>query len=660
MNHQDKTKEQLISELKDMRQRNTEASTAEHQSLEAKLLESEGLYKMTTENSVSPSYFFHHGKLAFFNEVFIPLSGYTKEQLMSMNYLQDSEGKIVPDLVMTADITEAQRIEDELSQYYQHLEALVSKRTAELKQVNQQLKREITERQQAEKQLCHARREWKDIFQAIGHPTLILDSQHNVIAANRATMRATGMSEAELKGKKCYQLLHGSEQCPPSCPMQKMIQSGHLETVDMEMEALGGTFLVSCTPVFDDAGQLEKIIHIATDITERKRAEEQVLRQNALLDAINQVFRETLTCETDEEVAQMCISVAEELTSSKCGFIGEINDFGRVDNLVLSNSAWDECRIPKSDAVAMIRDMEIRGIWGKVLQDETSLLVNQPNLHPDSVGIPTGHPTIKSFMGVPLTNADSTIGIIALANKDSGYDLTDKQVIEVLSVAFVEALNRKRAEAKIKASLKEKELLLREIHHRVKNNLTVISSLFSMSSRRTDNSEVIDLLREAQGKIYTMGLIHSQLYESDSFDAVNMEEHIRRLVAHLSQMYDVGDKRITSVIAHSDVTLSLTQAIPCALVLNELISNVFKHAFQEREEGTLEIAMKQSSDGSVTIRVKDDGIGIPQQIDLDTIDSLGFKLVRNIVQMQLKGTMQIQRHQGTEVTVEFNINQEWA
>jgi PAS domain S-box-containing protein len=481
-----------------------------------------------------------------------------------------------------------------------------------------------------------------------------------VIAANRATMRATGMSEAELKGKKCYQLFHGTEQHPPSCPMQKMIQSGHLETVDMEIEALGGTFLVSCTPVFDDAGQLEKIIHIATDITERKRAEEQVLRQNALLDAINQVFRETLTCETDEEVAQMCISVAEELTSSKCGFIGEINDFGRVDNLVLSNSAWDECRIPKSDAVAMIRDMEIRGIWGKVLQDETSLLVNQPNLHPDSVGIPTGHPTIKSFMGVPLTNADSTIGIIALANKDSGYDLTDKQVIEVLSVAFVEALNRKRAEAKIKASLKEKELLLREIHHRVKNNLTVISSLFSMSSRRTDNSEVIDLLREAQGKIYTMGLIHSQLYESDSFDAVNMEEHIRRLVAHLSQMYDVGDKRITSVIAHSDVTLSLTQAIPCALVLNELISNVFKHAFQEREEGTLEIAMKQSSDGSVTIRVKDDGIGIPQQIDLDTIDSLGFKLVRNIVQMQLKGTMQIQRHQGTEVMVEFNINQELA
>ncbi|MHC4537865.1 MAG: histidine kinase dimerization/phosphoacceptor domain -containing protein, partial [Planctomycetota bacterium] len=222
----------------------------------------------------------------------------------------------------------------------------------------------------------------------------------------------------------------------------------------------------------------------------------------------------------------------------------------------------------------------------------------------------------------------------------------------------VEITERKLTEEQLKTSLKEKELLLQEIHHRVKNNLTVISSLFSLSSRRSDNPEVIGLLREAQAKIYTMALIHSQLYDSGNFDAINMEEYIRKLVAYLSQMYDLREKRITFVIQHSDVTLSLTQAIPCALVLNELISNVFKHAFQERESGTFEIAMKQSSYGAVTIRVKDDGSGIPQEIDLDRVDSLGFKLVRNLVRIQLRGTMQIQRHQGTEVIVEFNLNEE--
>jgi two-component sensor histidine kinase len=245
--------------------------------------------------------------------------------------------------------------------------------------------------------------------------------------------------------------------------------------------------------------------------------------------------------------------------------------------------------------------------------------------------------------------------------RDQLEELVKERTVKLINAneqLQVEITERKLTEEQLKTSLKEKELLLQEIHHRVKNNLTVISSLFSLSSRRSDNPEVIGLLREAQAKIYTMALIHSQLYDSGNFDAINMEEYIRKLVAYLSQMYDLREKRITFVIQHSDVTLSLTQAIPCALVLNELISNVFKHAFQERESGTFEIAMKQSSYGAVTIRVKDDGSGIPQEIDLDRVDSLGFKLVRNLVRIQLRGTMQIQRHQGTEVIVEFNINKE--
>lgn len=148
------------------------------------------------------------------------------------------------------------------------------------------------ERGQAEEALRRARQDWENIFQAIGHPTLILDPQHNVVAANRAAARAIGKTEAELRGKKCYELFHGSDHSPAGCPLQKMLTSGRLETVAMEMEALQGTFLVSCTPVLDDAGRLVRVIHIATDITGRKRTEEALRRRADELAALHQTVLE--------------------------------------------------------------------------------------------------------------------------------------------------------------------------------------------------------------------------------------------------------------------------------------------------------------------------------------------------------------------------------
>ncbi|MBM3150294.1 MAG: PAS domain S-box protein, partial [Chloroflexi bacterium] len=136
------------------------------------------------------------------------------------------------------------------------------------------LAQDITERKQAEAEIMRSRQEWEDIFQAIGHPTLILNAQYQILDANLATVKAADRPRSELLGKKCYEVFHQTDKPANGCPMEKMLSSGHLETVEMEMEALHGTFMVSCTPVLDGNGRLQKIIHIATNITERKRAEE--------------------------------------------------------------------------------------------------------------------------------------------------------------------------------------------------------------------------------------------------------------------------------------------------------------------------------------------------------------------------------------------------
>ncbi|MFQ5862735.1 MAG: CHASE domain-containing protein [Candidatus Brocadiales bacterium] len=225
------------------------------------------------------------------------------------------------------------------------------------------------------------------------------------------------------------------------------------------------------------------------------------------------------------------------------------------------------------------------------------------------------------------------------------------QVEQLVSKLSAEITERKRGE-QIKASLNEKEVLLREIHHRVKNNLQVISSLLDMSSMRADNQEGIDLFTDARNRINTMALIHSELYQSGQFNRINMEDYIQKLAKDLVQIY-ATKKLIALDVKPSDVYLSVTQAIPCALVLNELISNALKHAYREEQKGTLEISIQRLDERTIFVRVRDDGVGLPREIDIYRVNSLGLKLVRNLVQGQLKGQIQVNRNKGTEFIVKF-------
>ena len=217
--------------------------------------------------------------------------------------------------------------------------------------------------------------------------------------------------------------------------------------------------------------------------------------------------------------------------------------------------------------------------------------------------------------------------------------------------------NRKRAEEQLKESLKEKEILLQEIHHRVKNNLQVISSLLDMSRMQTANEEAIDLLKAAGNRIGTMSLIHSQLYRSDRFGRIDMGKHLREVTNSLLQLYG-QKKNITIDIKASEVYLPVSQAIPTALVLNELVSNALKHGFSGRPKGMLEISMQWLTNDTVRMYVKDNGVGIPEEADPFKADSLGLKLVRNLVEKQLKGKLQFKRNKGAEFIIEFKDTRE--
>lgn len=168
--------------------------------------------------------------------------------------------------------------------------------------------------------------------------------------------------------------------------------------------------------------------------------------EQRVLESINRVFRERLRCETEEQLGKTCLAVAQELTGASFGFIGEVNGHGRFDTLALSDPGWDACRMPYSDKLVSINDMEIRGIWGMVILDDRTVTIDDPAGHPQAVGVPEGHPPLTSFLGTPLRRGGEVIGAIALANKEGGFSAADETAIESLSVAIVESIHSKRAE----------------------------------------------------------------------------------------------------------------------------------------------------------------------------------------------------------------------
>ena len=189
-------------------------------------------------------------------------------------------------------------------------------------------------------------------------------------------------------------------------------------------------------------------------------------------------------------------------------------------------------------------------------------------------------------------------------------------------------------------------------HHRVKNNFEIISSILDLASMDTENQEVKDIILSSRTRIHAMASIHTQLYQSDLFNRIEMAKHVRNFTEHLQYLYDSGNK-ITVVTEPSDVYLSLNQAIPCALIFNELITNSLKYGFENREQGTILISIHNTDDDKVLLRVKDDGVGIPGDPDIESTSGFGLELVKHLAMGQLKGTMQISNHDGTNISIEF-------
>jgi two-component sensor histidine kinase/CheY-like chemotaxis protein len=275
---------------------------------------------------------------------------------------------------------------------------------------------------------------------------------------------------------------------------------------------------------------------------------------------------------------------------------------------------------------------------------------------PDSIGIDTFSRVSRLAAKIPIIvlsgTEDRELALQAVRSGAQDYLVKSHFDSYLLERAISYAIERKRSEEQIKRSLQEKEALIREIHHRVKNNLQVICSLLSLQARLGNSDDLKLALAEMRARIISMSLVHEELYQSESFANLNCAHYAERLVSSL-----IGNKfpRGTDILRHlslAPVFLPMDMAVPFGLLLNELVANALTHAFKARNEGEVWIKLAESREGIIELLVEDDGPGLPPGISVERCETLGLLLIRTLVE-QIGGKIAYSYHQRCSFKISF-------
>jgi PAS domain S-box-containing protein len=364
-------------------------------------------------------------------------------------------------------------------------------------------------------------------------------------------------------------------------------------------------------PIFNQDGKVEDVSGIAHDITDKKRAEQKIYNQAAKLNAIFESSHHYIwTIDTDQKLTSFNKNYLDLISNlyDSLPYIGLVLDRG-----ILSNNK------EYNDLLKHQYEIAFSGVptnFGLETLDK-----NQKKIYLDI------------FLN-PISENSKVIEVSGIAHDVSSQNLAQQEMVQ---------------------SLKEKEVLLKEVHHRVKNNMQVISSILNLQSTYVSDEYTLSLLKESQNRIKTMAYIHESLYQNKSFTSVNFSDYISTLSHNIIQSYSVNQERIQLLLNLEKINLSLDNSIPAGLIVNELITNAIKHAFGNLSKGIITINLK-SENNTVYLEVKDNGMGFDPSIDFKNTNSLGLQLVNTLVdQIGAELVFKSERERGSEILIAFKM-----
>lgn len=394
-------------------------------------------------------------------------------------------------------------------------------------------------------------------------------------------------------------------------------------------------------PYRDPHGNVTGLLGMFEDITERRLAEEIRSARLRLTDFARDHTTEELLRETLDEVGT--------LTGSPIGFY----HFLEPDQKTLTLQAWSTRTLKEfchAEGKGAHYALDEAGVWIDCVRERRPVIHNDYMALPHRKGLPPGHAHVERELAVPIFRGNLIVAILGIGNKATPYSQQDIDTVVQFADMAWDVAEVKRAEDRLKSSLREKEVLLKEVHHRVKNNLQVISSLLNLQSARIADPTIRAAFFASQTRVRSMALIHEKLYRSEMLAGIDFGDYLRTVTNDLVRSYSITN--VTVDMETDEVHLPVDTAIPCGLIVNELISNALKHAFPGGAEGKLFVKARRLSSTEVELIVEDTGCGIPQGADPKAMTSMGMTLVHSLTE-QIGGTLSLTVPRGTRIAIRF-------
>lgn len=635
----------------------------ERKKAEEALRESEEKYRLVVENSTEGIIVLDRkGTIIEVNESVSKFSGFSREELIGKNIF-----KLIP--LVKMDIKKILSIFKDLIQGKQAGEqewAMINKRGEQLTFIvhyspirkNKKIigisaiLEDITERKKAEKVIKESEAYYRTIFAHSGTATAIIEDDSTISLANSEFEKLSGFSLAEIEGKMKwtefvfeddlermkkyhYNRRNDTESAPDKYQFHFVNRQGDIRNVMLHVAVVPGT---------------KKSLASLLDVTDQTNVVNLMEFELKVNKALNQIYVPLVSSELSiEEIASIILQEAIILTDSAYGFIGKILP-NTKDMVLVSLKPPMPMSKQKKPILSLEEDGIYNGLMGHSLNFKKGFYTNDCSSH-TSYEDQDDHLNIEKFLSVPVSLNDELVGQISLANSNRDYTEKDLDAINRFAYYYSLAIQKIRDRQQIKNSLKEKETLLKEIHHRVKNNLQIISSLLDLQEVYVDDDPTaVNVLKESQNRVLSMAMIHEMIYQSEDLSHINFSDYIRNLVSNLFHSYG-AESNINSEIDVDEIHLNIETSVPLGLLISELISNSLKYAFPTNKTG--EISVKLSNKGQkFKLIISDDGVGIPEEIDFNTESTLGLRLVNSLVN-QLNGTIQLNRTNGTKYTITF-------
>ena len=504
------------------------------------------------------------------------------------------------------DITDRKQAELALQTLNQELEERVQQRTTQLEAANQQLQAEIAEHKQTEAALRKSEERFRTMFDNAPIAISLADAHtYHILTVNQAHRDLFGYNDAELATMTHVEFTH-PEDIAPSLELIQQVLDGAISRYQIEkrFRKKDGTWIwatLTVTLLRNPDGSLYTMGMIE-DITARKQAEAALqLTQFSIDRAADSIW----WVQPDGSIYYVNDAACRDLGYPREAIVGKrVSDF----NPDSPTEGW-------ANYWAMVKD---KGSF----TFETRLRAKDGTFFPVEV----------------------TANHVELSGK-------------VYHCSFVRNITeRKQAEDQLKTSLREKEILLKEIHHRVKNNLQTVYSLLNLQANALQDPQLFSPFRDSQHRVKAMALIHEKLYQSESLANINFDEYVKRLVTDLIHSYSTSSATIHVQIEIVKRELTVDMVLPCGLIINELISNALKYAFPDNRSGTLQICFSLAANNQYRLVVADDGIGFPATIMFDhgasSLTTLGLQIVSAFVH-QLRGTITLDRTYGSRFEILF-------